>query len=177
MDKLEPRKSGAKWGRPEPAKAAEINPALHAHHEELTAHARERHDALTEAIEALESALAEDAVQRENPWSEQAGKALERVRQAIRSHVDGVEEPEGLFDEIGAVEPRLRNRIQSIREDHVTLERRAGALANALAAHDVVDVFEIRREAAALLSDLRAHRANEVDLVYEAFWTDLGHVD
>jgi ElaB/YqjD/DUF883 family membrane-anchored ribosome-binding protein len=152
----------------------ESKSARRAHQEGLTARAIEDHDALTSAIELLEHALAEAAVHREQPWSERAGRALERVREAVRSHVRGVEAPEGLFDEVVAVAPRLQKRVTAVREDHIALATRATDLAAGLAAHQNHNVVALRHQAEALLSDLREHRGTEADLVYEAFWTDLG---
>lgn len=150
---------------------------LRAHHEELAASAVERHDALTTAIEALEHALAEAAVRRERPWSERASHALARVRETIRAHVEGVEELDGLFDEIERVEPRMSTRIASLRREHESLSERASALAARFASPGDLIVADLRSRASKLLSALRAHRAAEIDMTYEAFWTETGGGD
>jgi hypothetical protein len=147
---------------------------LAAHHQELTERARVRHDALTDAIEAIERALAEASVQRERAWSERAARALEHVRAAIRDHAEGVEERDGLFDEIGAVQPRLSRRVYGLRREHRSLSARAGKLSDGLTSAAQPDVGALRREASALLADLRAHRATEADLIFEAFWIEIG---
>jgi hypothetical protein len=82
-----------------------------------------------------------------------------------------------LFDEIQTVEPRLSGRVADLREEHTQLSARAGNLADLLARHDDIDVVRLRNNAASLLTDLRGHRAAEADLVYEAFWMELGAVD
>ncbi len=151
--------------------------ALAAHHQDLTDRARDRHDELTTAIEQLERALADAGIYREQPWAQQAGKALETVRQKIRAHSAGVEEAEGLFDEIEAYKPALDRRVSALRKEHRTLSSRAGDLASALSTRDTVDVVQIREQAAELLQALRAHRAAEADLVFEAFWTEFGEGD
>jgi hypothetical protein len=144
---------------------------------ELTDLARARHDALSLAIERLERSLAAPAVQRTAPWSERVAAGLSVVRESIRAHVEGVEEEAGLFDEIRRFAPRLTRRVAGLESEHRWLVTRSAALAERLAGDADVDYAAVRRQAAGLLADLRAHRAAEADLVYEAFWTDLGAVD
>jgi hypothetical protein len=155
----------------------ETDELLHAHHEALTARARKQHDALTAAIGALENALASAGTHRERTWADRAAKALERVREMIRAHAEGVEEPEGLFEEVNAVAPRLRGRVAGLCQEHTSLAARASALASRLTSEADPNVAALRREAAGLLSDLRGHRALEADLIYEAFWTEIGGGD
>lgn len=161
---------------PRPPRRASSD-ALHAHHQALTVSAGKRHDALTGAIEALDRALAMAATHREREWSQRAAGALELVREKIRSHVEGVEEPEGLFEEIERFEPRMVPRIAALRRDHHSLTARATALALKLNSVDNPVARALRGEAATLLSDLREHRAAEADLIYEGLWTELGGGD
>lgn len=147
------------------------------HHRDLTHGALDRHDELTTAIEGLERALAEAGVHRERPWSKRASSALDLVRQMIRAHAEDVEASRGLFDEIQSVAPRLSRRVDRLREEHASLSVRASELADSLSALDEIDVARLRRTAAPLLSDLRAHRASEADLMFEAFWMELGAAD
>ncbi len=146
-------------------------------HRELTDRARERHDALSTAIERLERALAAPAALRAAAWSERASSGLDDVRQAIAAHVDQVEAPEGLLDEIRAATPRLAARVDALHGEHTRLLERAAALAGRLPGGDDLDFPALRRDAAGLLAELRAHRATEADLIYESFWTDLGAGD
>jgi hypothetical protein len=151
--------------------------AVQEHREDLTDRARHGHDALTAAIEELERALAAPAARRAKDWSGRVAGELDLVREAIRAHVEGVEESEGLFDEIRVGTPWLASRVAALKHEHAVLVARASALADRLPGNDAADYEALRREAAALLVDLRAHRAGEADLIYEAFWTDLGAVD
>jgi len=158
----------------------EIHPAsekLRARWRSLTDETRRRHDAIDAAIEEVERALAAAGGRRARAWTDRVEARLEPVRAAIDAHAADVEGPEGLFDEIVAHEPRLADRIAALRQAHETLRDRAAALSARLQPDREADVAAARSEAATLLADLRAHRATEADLVYEAFWTDLGAPD
>ena len=148
--------------------------AIQLHREMLTERARARHDALSAAIARLERALAAPAPQREKPWSQRVATDLLLVRDAIRAHVHDAEESRGLFEEVPTSTPRLSSLVTALMEEHASLTTRAAALAERLAAGSAVDFGALRREAAGLLADLRAHQAAEADLLYEAFWVDLG---
>ena len=152
-------------------------PETRARHRELTDQAGERHDALTTAIERLERALAEAGIHRERRWSERAAAALEEVRAMIQSHTDGVEEQKGLFDEIESLAPHLSKRVTALRKEHRALASRSVALSDKLGLRDDLDIAKLRGHAATLLADLRAHRAAEADLIYEAFWMEMGAPD
>lgn len=143
----------------------------------LTDETRRRHDALDAAIEELERALAAAGGRRARAWSERVDGCLAVVREAIRAHADGVEEPGGLFDEVLEYDPRLASWVRDLKRAHATLRDRATSLGMRLQPDRESDVSGARREAAGLLADLRAHRASEADLIYEAFWTDLGAPD
>jgi hypothetical protein len=102
---------------------------------------------------------------------------LSLVREAIREHVEDVEQPDGLFDEIEAIAPGLSRRVTRLRAEHAELVARAVALAVRLSRDADEHFGSSRRNTAELLAALREHRGEEADLVYEALWTDLGAVD
>jgi len=143
----------------------------------LVHRAREFHDALTAAIEGLERALAAAASTRTEAWSERVASELSRVRAAVAAHVKDIEEDRGLLDEIEFAEPRLTRRVAELRAEHVDLVERAEALAHRVPARPDADFGSLRRDIAAVLAALRAHRGFEADLVFEAFWSDLGAPD
>jgi hypothetical protein len=158
----------------------EIHPAsaeVRARWRRLTDETRRRHDALDAAIEALERALAAAGGRRARAWTERVAVRLELVREAIRAHAEDVEAPGGLFHELVEEDPRLDRRVADLRGAHDELRDRATSLAMRLQPERETDVAGARREAAGLLAELRAHRAAEADLIYEAFWTDLGAPD
>jgi len=158
-------------------KRPKTDPKIQREHEALTDLARERHDALTSAIERLEHALAAPAAQRAGPWSERVSAELRHVREAVRAHVESTEEEEGLFDRIETEHPRLAARVAALRDEHSSLVGRASGLAERLEKDAGAHFTSHRGVAASLLAAMRAHRAAEADLLYEAFWTDMGAVD
>jgi hypothetical protein len=136
--------------------------------------AREFHDALSVAIEGLERALAAAAATRVKPWSERVAIELDLVREAIAAHAANIEETDGLLREIAIGNPRLATRVRDLKSEHIALLARADGIALRLPADHDADFAGLRREIGSLLTALRAHRATETDLVFEAFWTDLG---
>lgn len=173
-----PRKETRPSERPLGApKSSHPNDERHARRIELTDLARTRHDALTAAIEQLEHALAAAAAGRAKPWSERVATELDRVRTAIDAHVESIEESEGLFEEVRLEKPRLGMRIAALEQEHKSIQARATELAERVPGDDEADFAALRVEVTDLLALLRRHRAAEADLVFEAFWTDLGAGD
>jgi len=140
----------------------------------MTDRAREFHDALTVAIEGLERALAAAAATRVKPWSERVARELDLVRSAISAHATNFEEKDGIFDEVEVANPRLSSRADELRSEHGAMIACADGLALRLPADADADFALLRRDIASLLTTLRTHRAAETDLIFEAFWTDLG---
>ena len=91
-----------------------------AHREDLTQRARERHDALSEAIERLERALAAPAATRTGSWSERVSSEVGLVQKAIAVHVGDIEERGGLLDDVELAQPRLSARVAALRQEHQT---------------------------------------------------------
>jgi hypothetical protein len=158
-------------------RAGETDAEVRLRHQQLSDTARERHDALTKSIDRLESALAAAAPHRERAWRERASRELDGVRDEIRAHAESVDQVDGLLDQIRLESPRLSTRIDAVQREHVWLTERAESLAGRLGDATESNFNGLRREAAELLAALRAHRATEADLIYEAFWTDIGAVD
>lgn len=146
-------------------------------HRELSLRARDVHDALTVAIGRLEAALASPAPGRAERWAEQVAADLAVVRKAIDAHIDDVEAPDGLFDEIPIEKPRLATRVERLRDEHIALAATASIVGRKVMSRGGQDFARIRKELGALLARLRSHRSTEADLVYEAFWDDLGAGD
>jgi hypothetical protein len=128
----------------------------------------------------LEAALACAAAGREGPWNEQVRVRLRAVTEAIAAHVNSAESRDGLLAEIESYDPNLQIRTNMLRHEHDELLQQAQALQqlvdcrNKQEAHTFQD---IRNVSMRLLNALRNHQADEADLVFEAFFTDLGGGD
>jgi len=157
--------------------ANETNDENRARRAGLVDRARGYHDALTAAIEGLERALAAAASTRTGAWSERVASELTHVREAIAAHVTDVEEVRGLLDEIELAEPRLAARVNELRTEHADLIERADGLARRVPSSANADFRSLRRDIASVLTVLRSHRGFEADLVFEAFWADIGAPD
>jgi hemerythrin-like domain-containing protein len=138
---------------------------------------REEHDSLLDAMHQLEAALACAAPGREGPWNEQVRDRLRAVGVAIAAHVDSAEGRAGLFAEIESYDPNLEFRTNKLRHEHAELLQQAQALQQLVDRHckqGTHNFQDVRNVSMRLLNALRNHQAAEADLVFEAFFTDLG---
>ncbi len=113
---------------------------------------------------------------REQPWNDRVQDHLTGIREALQVHVCSAEGERGLFTEIDLPRPTLVRRVERLRRQYHNLVRQAEALAervNGMAA----DFAEVRQQAAKLLAALRHHQAQEADLIFESFFTDIGSGD
>ena len=145
----------------------------------LAQQTRDQHDDMLRGMHVLEAALASAAPGREQAWNEGVTEALRVVASALAQHVACTEAPDGLFAEID-LRPTLLNRVERLRREHSDLLQQAQALqwrVEHYTADDVPNFQDIRQRAAWLLTALRHHQAQETDLIFESFYTDLGVVD
>ncbi len=146
----------------------------------LLARARVEHDALTDAIHRLESALGSAAPGREQIWLRQVGVKLTMVVDLLNEHARSAETADGLLALISNAQPRLLHRVKRLQQEHVELSRQANVLQQLIeshAANELPDYRDIRRRTTWLLDAIRHHRTAAVDLIFEAFSTDLGVAD
>ena len=129
------------------------------------------HDAIIAAIRVLESALASPTTGRENAWLSRVDVDLSPVVQAVSAHCEAAESPGGLVAELEASLGRPRVLV-TVSDEHKALNAQVKDLLDSLSGK--ADVEAIRARAAALTADLRKHQAHEADLIYEAFFRDIG---
>jgi hemerythrin-like domain-containing protein len=148
--------------------------------EAVSAQTSSEHDALVAAMQALERALAAAAPGREASWAQRVAADLRDVRSQIEQHRLSTEAPDGLFQEIRLAMPAAAYRLGKLRQAHGAMLDEVDALLTAvdrIGAGTPGSYDAIRRRAAGFLAGLRAHQAEEVDLIYEAFARDIGAVD
>lgn len=142
---------------------------------ELSKRTRAEHDDLLVAMHHLEAALASPAPGREEGWANRVASALPRVCELLRTHVESAEEGDGLCAELLSARPELGYRIEQLRTEHARLLDQAAALGSVVQkGAESAGFADVRQEAASLLAAIRRHHANEVDLIYECFCTDIG---
>lgn len=162
----------------EPAPAPAAGPqALTARQAEVAHQTRQRHDALLEAMHRLEAALASAAPGREKTWNERVARRLTALVERLREHVEAADAPDGLLAVIDATRPTLLHRVDRLRQQHADLLQQARSLQEQVLHHgdgEVPDFRDIRQRAMWLLNALRHHQAQETDLIFESFYTDIG---
>jgi len=123
------------------------------------------------AIHRLEAALSAAAPRREPTWWADVTDALAVLDAATAEEQANAAQPDSLLSDIARTQPRLRNRVRGLRATYQQLRATISALSGELAdSGDDIDVDDVRRRLAWLLTALRHQRARESDLLYEAYY-------
>ena len=134
------------------------------------------HRALIEA----EDAIAAAAPGRFAEWTEEVLKALVHVHTAFHSHVEIAEGDEGVYEEVLEREPRLRDAVNKMKAEHPVILAMIHEPYNRLrlrAADEFIPAEEIREGVMKVLGRITRHRQKGADLVWEAYYVDLGGLD
>ena len=143
--------------------------------------ARSQRVSLRRAIAALEDALAAPAAGRTVDWGQRVTAALEHLAEVFELHVAVTERPGGLYDEIIELAPRLANKVDRFRVEHVEITEaiqagiaRCRATLTEGGPEDPATAAHLRERLLLLLARLTRHRQRGADLVYEAYAVDIG---
>lgn len=137
-----------------------------------------KRERLWSAVGLLEQALTAPAPGRVDVWRARTATALEALRGEWGDHRRVTEADDGLFVEIMDREPRLAHAIERLRHEHRELADEMRAVASALGrVGDEDGVAGIRTELVQLIARLSLHRHRGVDLVYDAYNTDISAGD
>jgi hypothetical protein len=137
-------------------------------------------DALLQAIERLERALAEEPAGRQQAWAREADQALAAAEQALGQESAEAGSPGGLFKAVDMTRPALVRRVDELRrllsqevgEAHELrdqVKEAAGTVAP--------DLATLRRHLQEFALTLRRLKEGEIDVVQESVTTDLGAGD
>lgn len=139
----------------------------------------ERRERLRELMTQLEQALAEPAAGDATAWQDGVRAVTDDLAEAMDEHVEETERPDGLFDELTAIAPRLSERMNRLRDEHPRLLERLAALRAALDSDPggADPAAPARIAGVALLGELFRHRQSGADLLYEAYWVDVSTGD
>ena len=130
------------------------------------------------AVVALEGAIAAPAPGRVEAWRKLASDRLRGVSDAWTEHITTTEADDGLFAEIMGFAPRLAHAIDLLRQEHESLRAEITASADRLdAVVDESGVDVSRADLLDLIALLSRHRHRGVDLVYDAYNTDISAGD
>lgn len=153
------------------------------HHPEMTplleAAAEIRAD-LHQAMIEIEDAIAGAAAGRFVDWTNDVLKALTHLHYAFHDHIQQAEGPEGLYHEIQDREPRLRDMVKRIQAEHPQILEAIHEPYHTLRDRkedEFVPADEVRDTITSVLGKITRHRQKGADLVYEAYYVDLGGMD
>lgn len=131
--------------------------------------ARQRRLELKQAMSEVEIAAAGAA--GDPTWRADLQAAFDELLIAYDGHVDEVEGPDGLLEELVQKAPRLSNHVARLGGEHPDLRVQIESTAAKIGSAEVSDV---RREVLDVLVALAKHRQNGADLVYDAYNVDIG---
>ena len=133
---------------------------------------RADHGRTLEAMHRLESALAEAAPGRGEPWRDAVLEALSVLEAATAEEADNACRPDSLLSDLSHNQPRLRNRSRALRLQYAKVRDTISSLRQEIAGREDADVdyADLRQRLGWVLTSLRHQRARESDLIYEAYY-------
>lgn len=133
---------------------------------------------LLKALRAVEEALFTPG--RTPAWAAEVRNRLTELIRLLQQHDRAMERPGGVLAEIDRLRPNLQRRTRQLRKRHARLVEKADALAadiERVTAGAEAAFPRIRREAAELITEMKLHQAEEIDLVFEVYERDTGSSD
>jgi hypothetical protein len=146
-----------------------LSPALEA--------ARARRIKLHTELVELEQTLAAPTPGRVKEWTLDVADRMRSVREAFDEHIFVTEKPEGLYEEIMSMSPRLAGKIKRLDEEHPVVLAEIDEILGKLDALDTQDIWppEVARDDInKVLGRIVRHRQRGADLVWEAYNLDIG---
>jgi hypothetical protein len=141
--------------------------------------ARRRAD-LHHALVDVERAISSPAAGRLETWTGDVMKRLTILLHTIEEHIQVTERPEGLYDEILHLAPRLSSQVDRLRWEHPILRDGTAELLERLHSTTIGEGWpldEARDDAQRLLGKIVKHRQQGADLVWEAYNLDIGGIE
>ena len=137
-----------------------------------------KHDALDDAVDALESAVRNPVL----PLPELRRRIAETVTavvDALQRHAAEIEGRKGLLSEIDTKRPTLLHRYDRLCGEHDVLLKEILALRRQLEALGPSDspLDDVVRQASEFVGAVRRHKDQEADLLYETLDMDFGAGD
>jgi hypothetical protein len=144
--------------------------------EESVERVESRREEMHDMMVRLEHALAAPSGSDRAGWRAEMLVKCDEFGLVLDNHIIGTEGQDGLFSEISSRSPRLISRVDRLRAEHVHLHEASAGLRAALASDPLTDeaIATARDLGLILLTELSRHRQHGADLVYEAYWVDVG---
>jgi hypothetical protein len=128
------------------------------------------HRAMPGSVRGLAWAIAD--IDRDPQWSRRLHRHLDRLHAAFDDHVRVTEGATGTYAEVVTAAPRLARGVKLLAGDHQRLATALAVLRQR--AESGAQPADLRRCGASLLVLLDRHRQRGIDLLYEAYGTDIG---
>lgn len=122
------------------------------------------HDTIRDIVDRMESTLDIEAL-----WHE-----VRRLQPLLREHFESEEAADGFFATLRERLPGNFHRVDNLEHEHETLGREAAALDAACRACLEGPIADVCRKARLFAQRIRAHEAQETELLGDAFLNDLG---
>ena len=141
----------------------------------------EHREVLRAAILEVENALALPSFGRGGAWCAHVATSARTLEAAFADHVHLTEGPDGLYNDLLSMAPRLAPRVTRLHNDHVEIMSGLTGFLNGLDSaventgsvdEDGVDAWRV--DGTRLLGLLVRHRQRGIDLTYEGYGDDLG---
>ena len=138
-------------------------------------------DALLQAIQTLEQALAEQSAGCERAWAGRVDQALAAAEQALRQeNTEARSTKGGPFKAVDMTRPSLVRRVGELRHQLAADVSQAAELRSEVQAAGrggALDCAALRHHVQEFVHALRQLKEGEIDLVQESVTTDLGAGD
>jgi hypothetical protein len=131
------------------------------------------------ALHELELRAGRPAPGREVEWLQQTLDALSALEAMVDNQQGNSSDADSTLSDIQRDEPRLHNRVVRLRRGYRNVHQAISRLRAQLEATPpaAVDITDVRQQLDRVATELRYQRAQEADLVYEAYNVDLGTGD
>jgi hypothetical protein len=144
---------------------------------EIVGRARVHRERMAVAADHLEEAIARPAGNL-SAWKLAVQTAVIELSDALAAHVQEVEGPGGLYDDVKDRAPQLEHRVDALRHDHDDLRSMIAELEPILAERAAPEqVTRVRELTVTLLADLSRHRHRGADLIWDSYDYDIGAGD
>ena len=131
--------------------------------------------ALAKAMQKVERVAARASSSAD--WNDALTASLKELEVALHGHINEVEGPSGLLDEIVDKAPRLQRDAEETIAHHGTLSNTVARLLDMITSareFGTPPVSDVRAAIVELLNELTRHRQKGADLIYEAYAVDIG---
>jgi Ribonuclease G/E len=141
----------------------------------------QRREELRDALGAAERAISRPAPGRLDEWTSEVEKALIRLDEAFAGHIAVTEKHGGLYEDLLHRAPRLSRKVEHLREEHGTissaLERLIARIQEGEVDSETWPIGQVRDDIQRLLGSIVRHRQVGADLIYEAYFIDIGGME